>query len=63
MPPPPPLLFLPPSAGFSQVEQPGTRPGANPVKEQPVIIKGYRFRPVQQERKPNRQSPEILPQK
>ncbi|PVV21646.1 MAG: hypothetical protein B6D79_13745 [gamma proteobacterium symbiont of Ctena orbiculata] len=61
--PPPPLLFAPPIANHSQLQKPQALPPIAPAKEQPVIIQGYRFRPVQQEHEPDQLMPGTLRQK
>ncbi|MEW8683762.1 MAG: hypothetical protein AB2536_17825 [Candidatus Thiodiazotropha endolucinida] len=47
--PPPPLLLAPPVTNQSQHEAAQPLPAIVPEEKKPVIIQGYRFRPLPQE--------------
>ncbi|MEW8640143.1 MAG: hypothetical protein AB2544_19225, partial [Candidatus Thiodiazotropha endolucinida] len=47
--PPPPLLLAPPVTAQPRLEPAQPLPAIAPVEEEPVIIQGYRFRPLPQE--------------
>ncbi|MEW8029276.1 MAG: hypothetical protein AB2806_16265 [Candidatus Thiodiazotropha sp.] len=55
--PPPPLLLAPRITGQSQPEPVQAMPAIAPAEEEPVIIQGYHFRPLPQERRTEMQSP------
>jgi hypothetical protein len=60
---PPPPLFMPRVAERSQHEADIELPAIAPVKEMPVIIQGYRFRPLHQGHQPDPQTPALSRQK